>query len=126
MQTLVEDYKKEAQQRWGGTSTYQEYEEKTKGTSKEQQNAAAVGLDAIMGEFAVSMKRGNAPECDGAQELVQELQAYITEHFYTCTNEILAGLGQMYVQDERFRENIDKHADGTAAFVAEAIRHYCR
>ena len=50
---------------------------------------------------------------------------YITENYYCCTKEILAGLGQMYVADERFKNNIDKHADGTAAFISEAIAVYC-
>jgi len=124
--SAVDAYKKEAKQRWGATSAYQEYEEKTKHASKAQQNDAAEGLDAIMGEFALCMKNGNAPESEDAQELVKNLQAYITAHFYTCTDEILSGLGQMYTADERFRENIDSHADGTASFVSEAIQYYCR
>ena len=56
--------------------------------------------------------------------LVKELQDYITENYYTCTNEILAGLGQMYVADERFKANIDKNGDGTAEFVSKAIENY--
>ena len=60
-----------------------------------------------------------------AQNLVKKLQNHITENYYTCTNEILFGLGQMYVADERFKNNIDKHADGTAAYVKDAIIHYC-
>ena len=52
---------------------------------------------------------------------MKTLQNHITENYYTCTNEILAGLGKMYVADERFKNNIDKHGDGTAAFVSEAI-----
>ena len=56
---------------------------------------------------------------------MKELQNYITENYYTCTDEILAGLGQMYVADERFKNNIDKHAPGTAAFISESIAAYC-
>ena len=72
------------------------------------------------------MKHGAGPGDADAQNLVKNLQNHITENFYTCTKEILAGLGQMYVADERFRSNIDKHADGTAAFICEAIEAYCR
>ena len=54
-----------------------------------------------------------------------EHQRYITENYYRCTIEILSGLGQMYVADERFRNNIDRHGDGTAAFVSEAIAAFC-
>jgi hypothetical protein len=53
------------------------------------------------------------------------LQNHISENYYLCTNEILAGLGQMYVADERFKNNIDKRADGTAEFICEAIAAYC-
>ena len=67
---------------------------------------------------------GASADNDTAQRLVKKLQDYITANFYHCTDDILAGLGQMYVCDERFRENIDRHGEGTAEFVAEAIRIY--
>jgi hypothetical protein len=57
---------------------------------------------------------------------VKKLQNHITENYYTCTREILSGLGQMYTADERFKNNIDKHADGTAEFIGEAIKFYCK
>ena len=56
------------------------------------------------------------------QNLVKLLQDHITENYYNCTDEILAGLGQMYVADVRFKNNIDKHGDGTAEFIREAIQ----
>ena len=80
----------------------------------------------VLAKFAACMKAGHTADSNEAQELVKELQNYITENYYTCTNEILAGLGQMYVADERFKNNIDKHAPGTAAFVSESIATYCR
>ena len=79
-----------------------------------------------MAEFASCMKKVKKPDSTEAQNLVKMLQNHITENYYLCTNEILAGLGQMYVGDERFKNNIDKHADGTAAFICEAIEVYCR
>jgi hypothetical protein len=82
-------------------------------------------MDHIMAEFALCMKSGEAPDSAGAQHMVKTLQAHITTHYYNCTKQILAGLGQMYVSDERFRNNIDKHADGTADFICEAIGIYC-
>ena len=48
----------------------------------------------------------------------------VAANFYNCTDEILAGLGQMYVADDRFRSNIDKSGEGTAEFVSAAIRVY--
>ena len=111
---------KEAQEKWGHTQAYQEYE-----TRQHSKNGLAAGMDRIMAAFAVCMKTG-APGSAQAQDLVKALQDYITENYYHCTNEILAALGQMYVADERFKSNIDKHAAGTAAFICEAIAVYCR
>ena len=121
-----ERYKTEAQERWGNTEAYKEHAEKTKHYGKDKWSSLAAEMDLIFGEFAVCMKNGVDPEAEEAQALVKKLQSHITEHYYHCTGEILSGLGQMYVADERFRQNIDKHADGTAAFVSKAIACYCQ
>ena len=123
--TEFETYKAEAQQRWGKTDAYREHAEKTKGYSKDKFSALAADMDLIFGEFALCMKNGAAPEDREAQELVKKLQDHITDNYYTCTNPILSGLGQMYVADERFQNNIDRHGDGTAEFVSQAIDRYC-
>ena len=123
--TEFETYKAEAQQRWGKTDAYREHAQKTKGYGKEKWNNLAADMDLIFGEFALCMKNGAAPEDREAQELVAKLQNHITDNYYTCTKQILSGLGQMYVADERFRGNIDRHGDGTAAFVSEAVAYYC-
>ena len=120
-----EKHKVEAQERWGSTDAYQEHAEKTKDYSKDKWNTLAGEMNALFREFALCMKHGEAPDSAEAQELVKALQNHITGNYYRCTNEILAGLGQMYVADERFRNNIDRHADGTAAFVRNAIKVYC-
>ena len=117
-------FEQEAKERWGQTQTYKEYEKKH--YSRQKQDELAAGMDHIMAEFALCMKSGETPDSNEAQDLVQTLQNYITRHYYRATEEILAGLGQMYVADERFKNNIDKHADGTAAFICEAIAVYCR
>lgn len=121
-----EKYKVEAKERWGTTPAYTEYEEKTKNNSKERWNNLAEGMDHIMENFALCMKKGFTPDSIEAQKLVEILKNYITENYYHCTNEILSGLGQMYVADERFKNNIDKHADGTAKFIQESIMNYCK
>lgn len=121
----MEDYNAEVQQRWGQTAAYQEYTEKTKNCSENQWNSMVSGLDDIFREFARCVQRGAQTGSPEAQALVERLQAHITENFYTCTKQILAGLGQMYVADERFQNNIDRHGSGTAAFASEAIRLYC-
>lgn len=120
-----EKYEAEAKEKWGGTDAYREHSAKTKNYSGEKWNAVTAGLDAVFGKFAACMKNGDAPDSAEAQAAAAGLQAYITENFYRCTKEILAGLGQMYVCDERFRANIDRHGEGTAEYAAEAIRIYC-
>ena len=121
-----EKHKDEAKEKWGKTDAYKEHAERTKNYSKQKWNDLAEGMDHIMAEFAACMRKVKAPESAEAQNLVKTLQDHISEHYYLCTNPILAGLGQMYVADERFKSNIDKHADGTAAFVCAAIEIYCR
>ena len=120
-----EKHKAEAQEKWGKTEAYKEHKEKTKDYSKQKWNDLAEGMNCIMAAFARCRKSGNAPDSAEAQKLVRSLQDHITENYYHCTMEILAGLGQMYVADARFKNNIDKHGDGTAAFICEAIGIYC-
>ena len=119
-------YKSEARSRWGNTDAYREHEQKTKGYTKEKWAEANDGLMAIFAEFAVCKQSGMEADSAEAQALVAKLQAYITANYYTCTVEILAGLGKMYVGDERFKKNIDKYGDGTAEFAVNAIEIYCR
>ena len=114
----MNNYEKEAKQRWGETDAYKEYEQKSINQSVND------GLMTVFAKFAECMQDGNTAGSAQAQTLVKELQHYITENYYTCTNEILAGLGQMYVADERFKNNIDQHTPGTAAFVSAAIAAY--
>ena len=118
---ISQEYKDEVKEKWGDTSAYKEHKEKTKNYSKQKWDILAEGMDQIMEKFSVCMKQGETSDSDVAQKLVKMLQEYISENYYNCTNEILAGLGQMYVADERFRNNIDIHADGTAEFIREAI-----
>ena len=116
----------EARSRWGNTDAYRDHEQKTKNYTKEKWAEANDGLMTIFAEFSARMKKGVSADSKEAQALVAKLQAHITENYYTCTDEILAGLGKMYVADERFKNNIDKHGEGTAEFASEAIEVYCR
>ena len=122
----MEKYESEVRSRWGNTSAYREHEQKTKNYTKEKWAEANDGLMAIFAEFAACKNSGASADSVEAQDLVAKLQAYITEHYYTCTDEILAGLGKMYVVDERFKKNIDKYGEGTAEFASEAISVFCQ
>lgn len=117
------EYAAEAKKRWGHTEAYKESEKRA--SSPEARKNAMQGMEDIMEEFARCMQSGASPADDKAQALVKKWQDHISASFYTCTNEILKGLGEMYSCDERFKNNIDKHAEGTAAFMTEAIRVFC-
>ena len=120
----MKNYETEARSRWGNTDAYFEHERKTKNYTKEKWAEANDGLMAIFAEFAACKDSGESSDSVEAQTLVAKLQAHITVNYYTCTDEILAGLGKMYVCDERFKKNIDKYGEGTAEFAADGIRIY--
>ena len=120
----MKSYETEARERYGDTAAYREHEQKTKNYTKEKWADANDGLMAIFAEFAAFKDSGASADTAEAQALVAKLQAHITANYYTCTDEILAGLGEMYVCDERFKKNIDKYGEGTAKFAAEGIRIY--
>ena len=120
----MKSYETEARERYGHTVAYREHEQKTKNYTKEKWAEANDTLMAIFAEFAACKVSGASADSAEAQELVAKLQAHITDNYYTCTDELLAGLGKMYVADERFKKNIDKYGEGTAEFAAEGIRIY--
>ena len=120
----MKSYETKARERWGNTDAYREHEQKTKNYTKEKWTEANAGLMAIFAEFAECKDRGASADSAEAQALVSKLQAHITANYYTCTDEILAGIGKMYVCDERFKKHIDKCGEGTAEFAAEGIRIY--
>lgn len=120
---MKEKYAAEVRERWGETEAYRESEQKTAGYDDLQ-------WDMLKGEGAEILKafgqnRHLKPESKEAQELVKRWQAYITDNFYHCTDEILSCLGLMYVGDERFTENIDRNGKGTAEFMSKSIEYFC-
>ena len=117
---LKNEYAEEVRQRWGSTDAYKESQQRNTDFSK-----AAALLDGVFEEFAELDRSGISPDDEAAKIQVEKLQRCITENFYTCTNEILAGLGQMYAADVRFKNYIDKHGEGTAEFVSQCINSYC-
>ena len=122
----MKNYETEVRERYGGTAAYREHEQKTKNYSKEKWGEANDGLMVIFAEFASCKNNGASADSAEVQALVAKLQTHITANYYTCTDEILAGLGKMYVADERFKKNIDKYGEGTSEFASAAIEVYCR
>lgn len=122
--TKLKEYEAEAKEKWGNTFSFSEYEAKSEERSDEENSFIASAMMEIFEEFRKISDK--SPKSAEAVELVKKLQNFITENYYNCTDDILFGLGQMYIMDERFTENIDKAGGtGTAEFVSKAICAYC-
>lgn len=122
----LDAYAKEAKERWGNTEAYRAYEEQAKTKTLNDSDSANARLMQVFQGFAAIKQKGLAADSKEAKAKAGELMETITKHFYPCTKPILAGLGQMYVGDERFMKNIDQYGEGTAAFASEAIAAYCK
>lgn len=116
-------YAREVKERWGSTEAYKESQRREAGRTERERQAAQREMDSLLDRFAAMVK--NDPAGPGAQALVKEWQACISKWYYDCTDEILAGLGQMYTADPRFAETIDSHGPGTAEFLSRAISLFC-
>ncbi len=121
----AESYAAEAERKWGNTDAYREYEKKAAGRSEEKKDALAADMMRIFAEFGAMTDK---PVTDGAvRKQVEKLRGFITENYYTCTETILAELGQMYAVGGEMTDNIDAcGGKGTAAFAAGAIAAYCK
>ena len=120
----IDEYTKKAKESWGTTDAYKEYEEKSRGRSKDETMDISRQLMEIFKEFGAV--KDTDPASDKAQALVKKLQDHISAHFYTCTDQILSGLGKMYAAGGEFTQNIDSYGgEGTAVFASKAIEHYC-
>jgi len=119
----IQQYKEEVKERWQGTNEYREYERRNR--SKQKSSDASQQMMELFAKLGAL--RHLDPANQQVQEKVKQLQQLITDNFYTCSHEVLYGLGQMYVGDERFKQNIDRAGgEGTAEFVREAITLYCK
>lgn len=121
----MDAYAAQAKQKWGATDAYREFEKKTEGQTKQQLRNTGDALMDIFAQFGAI--RHLAPGSEEAQALTAQLQNFITGHYYTCTRQILRGLGQMYIAGDSMTQNIDRAGgQGTAAFVHQAIEIYCK
>ena len=118
--TEQEKFAAEVKEKWGSTAAYREYRQ-------HEQNGSTGAPAELMAQFSsIGRLKSLDPAAAEVQAAIRDLQQFITGHFYTCTPEILAGLGEMYAADDRFRQSIDKAGGaGTAEFTARAIRVYC-
>lgn len=120
----IETYKAEAKKKWSDTEAYREYETKAADYSEEKQHVLSRDMMNIFKEFGNLTDK--SPADAGVQELVKKLQDFITANYYTCTKQILSGLGQIYAAGGEMTDNIDTAGGkGTAIFTAKAIEVFC-
>lgn len=121
----IDEYAKQAKESWGNTKEFKEFEKKQKNRSDEETKMINQQLMMIFAEFGkIKLEKYESEE---AQNLVKKLQNFITDNFYSCSYEILSGLGKMYASGGDFTKNIDEFAgEGTAVFVNKAIEYYCK
>ncbi|WP_194191445.1 MerR family transcriptional regulator [Clostridium chrysemydis] len=121
IEKMKDDYKKEVKERWGNTLEYKEFKEK--GYSNNDNERFKEEIEGIFRRFKDAVEFGE--DSKEAQELVKVWHDYINNNFYTCSKEVLSNLGDMYVYDERFKNNIDKDYEGLSEFINKAIKVYC-
>ncbi|RDU22635.1 MerR family transcriptional regulator [Anaerosacchariphilus polymeriproducens] len=120
----IDEYAKEAKEKWQETDAYKEFETKTGKYSKEDWKQINQEMTQIFAEFGKMLDLD--VDLEVVRKQVMKLQHCITKGYYTCTNEILAGLGEMYIADGRMKDSIDRMGgEGTAEFVSRAIKNYC-
>lgn len=117
------EYAQEARERWGNTEAYHESERRTSAYGNKEWANVKAESEAIMKEFSSLL--GQDPASTPVQVVVKKWQEHISARFYPCTDEILAGLGEMYIADERFTKTLDAHGEGTAKLMTEGIRVFC-
>lgn len=120
----IDEFTKKAKKFWGETEAFKEFEEKTVNYTSDKKKALSVEMMNLFAEFGEMIDKN--PDELIVQEQVKKLQDFITDNYYKCTNQILSGLGKMYVADNEMKDNIDNvGGKGTAEFVSSAITIYC-
>ncbi len=122
VEQMRDQYAEEAQQRWGHTEAYRESQRRTKGYTKEDWAAVKAEQDAVFSGFAALV--GHDPVSPEVRAMVKQWKELITRRFYPCSDEMLAGIGEMYLVDERFQKNLDAYGPGTAQLMSEAMKRY--
>ena len=117
LEAARKQYAQEAKERWGDTDVWKESQ------TKQPQTGFMADAAEIFAGFAALV--GTDPADASVQAQVARWQQHITDNYYTCTKQILAGLGQMYVCDARFTANLDQYGPGTAQLMSDAIAIYC-
>ena len=121
---MRDQYAEEAKARWGNTDAYRQSAKRAAKWTEADKARLQKESNEIF--FAFAALAGTDPADARVQALVTRWKSFINESYYDCSNEMLAGLGQMYLEDQRFTENLDKFGAGTAKLMSDAIAVYCK
>lgn len=117
-------YEEEARRRWGDDAVNQS-KSHFEAMSADERRGIAKGMDDLFIELASI--RTEAPDSEKAQKAIDKMYRHFNQNFgYHYTLEAFAGLGQMYVCDSRFTENIDQYGEGLSLFLSEAMLIYAQ
>ena len=121
----LDEYQAQAETLYGKSEAWQEFTQKSKGRTKEQDKALGEQTMALFTRLG-TLKHLPAQDPQ-VQDWVQQLRDFFTQHYYNCTPQILLGLSEMYAGGGSMTENIDAAGGkGTGKFAREAIRIFCR
>jgi DNA-binding transcriptional MerR regulator len=115
-------YEEEAQQRWGTTDAFGESQKRTARYTADDWKALQSEQAAIYDAANAALNAGTPASSTEAMDIAERHRLSIDRWFYPCSHEMHRGLASMYESDERFRQSIDRHGTGLAAFLATAIR----
>lgn len=115
------EHEEEAKERWGDTDAYRQSARRTTSYTKADWDTVSAEASGIYGEFADLMTAGATPDSAEAAKVVDAHRAHISRWFYDCSPEIHQGLGAMYIEDQRFTDNLDEHGEGLARYMSDAI-----
>lgn len=123
IEAVKNKYAAEVREKWGDTAAFAQSEKRLKELSDSQKEDIFKEQNEIFAAFAECAEL--TPDSREVQSLVKCWQDFISKHYYDCSNQILSGLGKMYMADERFKANLDSFGDGTALIMSEGIKAYC-
>ena len=115
-------YEDEVRERWGDTEAYRESARRTKRYTQDDWRQIRAEGEGITRGLAAQLEAGAAPDSQAAMDLAEQHRLHIDQRFYPCSHAMHRGLGEMYVEDARFRENYERVRAGLAAYVRDAFR----
>jgi MerR family transcriptional regulator, thiopeptide resistance regulator len=117
-----DQYEEEVQERWGETDAYAQSKRRTSAYTKDDWVRIKAEGEDVEARFAAALAAGVPADSEQAMDLAEEHRQQISRNFYDCPPEMHAGLGRMYVEDERFTAHYDQRAPGLAQYVSTAVQ----